>query len=489
MIDDPHPCSMLRRYQSRHRLQPYLRRTDSSRLQQGFALPLAMGLGLVMLILGVSTVMVAEGDRRTSFQRQQVGASFAVTEGGIARTLAQLAQKNNAVLLTRNYDAENPATGTTYLGADGIANSGDEESNSVDEWSTYASTPSACMSASGAPSITYTDTSTTGTYTLKAYRYNPTKQTGTLLVEGKQGAFVSYIAVTISIHSDPADFPGVLARERLAMRGRNIVGRYGNAYYDPTLSGATHVTASAAKGDSDRPSYRNALWSGSLDGFASDLVDGKIIACSINPVLPLTPPVGAPVVSLGNLEGNHSLSGVSGTRHYRVKRVKLKNADTVTVDTTDGPVYIYVTEDEFDLKGSARIINTRRDGRPPQAGDLRIIMAAEWEINLFDTACIQDAFIYNPESDLHLQTSGGGCASGNSVDGVVWVEDIINTQNSPTARTIPEEDYELSRTTVGVTAGISVPEDLSSLADLTAQIGVPVRNRFGAVQNWQRVRL
>ncbi|MGB7416451.1 MAG: hypothetical protein WA902_19765, partial [Thermosynechococcaceae cyanobacterium] len=442
--------------------------------QQGFALPLAMGLGFVMLIIGMSTIMVAQSDRSTAFQRRETGASFAVTEGGIARVLAQLTQKNNAVLLTRNYDTLNPKTNQTYLGIDGVPNSGDEENSLVNEWSTYSATASACMPAPSAPpSITYTDTSTTGTYTLKAYRYNPDKQTGTLLVEGKQGAYVSYVAVTISIRSDLVDFPGVLVSDRLALRGRRISGRYGNAYYDPNLSGDNRFTASAAQGDSARPDYRNALWSGSLDGFNNDLVDGKIIACSMSPMLRLTPPPGASVTNLGELKGNLSLSGVSNTRYYRVKKVKLKNTDTVTVDTTNGPVYIYVTEDEFEMEGSSRIINIRQDGKPPQAGDLRIFMVAEWEINLYDTACIQNAFIYNPESDLHLQTSGGGCASGNSVDGVVWVEDIINTKNSPTARTIPDEEYELTRTPVGVTAGIRVPDDLSSLADLSAAIGVP----------------
>ncbi|MGF1601262.1 MAG: hypothetical protein ACFCU8_04450 [Thermosynechococcaceae cyanobacterium] len=312
--------------------------------QQGFALPLAMGLGLVMLVLGVSTIMVAQSDRSTAFQRRETGASFAVAEGGIARVLAQLTQKNNAVLLTRNYDTLNPKTNQTYLGTDGVPNSGDEETNLVNEWSTYSATPSACMPTPGAPpSITYTDTSTTGTYTLKAYRYNPDKQTGTLLVEGKQGSYVSYVAVTISIDSDLVDFPGVLVSDRLALRGRRISGRYGNAYYDPNLSGDRRFTASAAPGESARPDYRNALWSGSWDGFNNDLVDGKIIACSMTPILPLAPPAGAPVTNIDRLEGNHSLSGVINTRYYRVKRVNLKNADTVTVDTTNGPVYIFTS--------------------------------------------------------------------------------------------------------------------------------------------------
>lgn len=86
-----------------------------------------MGLGLVMLILGLSSVMIAEGDRTTASLRKESGASLAIAEGGMARSLAQLSTPNNAVLLNRNYDTINPKTGKTYLGPDGTLNSGDEE--------------------------------------------------------------------------------------------------------------------------------------------------------------------------------------------------------------------------------------------------------------------------------------------------------------------------------------------------------------------------
>lgn len=40
-----------------------------------------------------------------------------------------------------------------------------------------------------------------------------------------------------------------------------------------------------------------------------------------------------------------------------------------------------------------------------------------------------------------------------------------------------------------ITAGIAVPEDVSSLMDLLKYVEWPARYRFGGVQNWQRVRL
>ena len=116
----------------------YCSRCFNSKWQeQGFALPLALGLGFVMVILGLTTIMVAQSDRTSAFNRKQAGASLAIAEGGMARSLAQLTAPNNAVLLNRNYDTINPKTGKTYLGPDGMFNSGDEEASAIDEWTSY----------------------------------------------------------------------------------------------------------------------------------------------------------------------------------------------------------------------------------------------------------------------------------------------------------------------------------------------------------------
>ena len=85
--------------------------------QKGFALPIVMGMGMVMMVMGLTAIIVAQSDRTTAFQRKQTNSSLAASEGGLARTLAQMTLPNNAVLLTRNYDTINPRTGKTYLGA------------------------------------------------------------------------------------------------------------------------------------------------------------------------------------------------------------------------------------------------------------------------------------------------------------------------------------------------------------------------------------
>ena len=99
--------------------------------EQGFALPIAIGMGLVMLIMGTTALMVAQSDRNSAFQRKQSNTSMFASEGGIARTLVQITDQNNNRLLTRNYDTINPNTGNTYLGPDGVPHSGDEETTLV----------------------------------------------------------------------------------------------------------------------------------------------------------------------------------------------------------------------------------------------------------------------------------------------------------------------------------------------------------------------
>lgn len=464
------------------------------RHQQGFVLPIALGMGLVMVLLGAATLIHSQGAQTIASQRRQMGSSLLTTEGGVARTLTQLSDPNNAPLLARNYDTINPATGTTYLGPDGIPNNGDEETTAVDEWSSFAPSAAACatLASPGSPTITYGGViGTEGQYTLKAYRYDPSQSTGTVLVEGQQGESTSHVAVTLTIEADLPDFPGVLVTESGVLRGRTVMGTNGNVYYNPADSGNESLTSgAAAAGDPSRADFLDALWTGPADQFSTDSIAGKIVACPLSFSLPNSAPSGAE--TLGDLNGDRNLAGVSGSiKVYRADTLALTGNETVTVDTTAGPVYLYLTVGNFSMRGSSRIVNIRTDGQPPQVGDLRIILTPlARSLTLYDYACIQTAFIYIRTSDLHLETLGDGCPSSGdtNVDGVVWVEDVVNSINSVGGRPA-EEDGDLSVTTNGVAAGIAVPEDVSSLSDLFDSLNLPIAYKLGKVQYWQRVQL
>ncbi|WP_050857526.1 hypothetical protein [Acaryochloris sp. CCMEE 5410] len=466
----------------------------SNQQERGFALPLAMGLGFVMVILGLSTMIIAQSDRTTSWNRKESGASLAISEGGMARMLSQMTQPNNRILLTRSYDTINPKTGSTYLGPDGILNSGDEEATAVDEWTGYTGTTSSPCDTTATtitPSITTSGAmSSGGQYQLKAYRYNPTEQTGTLLIEGKHGERVSYVLSTLVIQSEIENFPGVLAMQGAFIRGRTLIGQHANLYYDPAWSADNSLTDKSAPSDSDRSSYLNAIYSTATDGPGNDLIAGNIVGCQITQTLSVDLP--GTVTSLGNVESSTTLSAVNSP--YHIQELKLDGADVVNVDTTDGPVYLYVT-DSFELRGNSQLRNTRSDGQQPRVGDLRIIVhnsiGSTPPIDLFDNSCIDTAFIYNKINDLHLQGTGDGCpSSGNTnFDGVAWVEDVVSSINiDPHTRMVPSEDDDII-TTNGSTSGIRVPNNVSSLADVVGGVGITPNNKFGYVKHWQRVRL
>ena len=462
--------------------------------QEGFVLPIALGLGFVMVLLGITVMIRSQTAQTIAYQRSHMGSSLLTSEGGVARTLMYLSQLNNAPLLTRNYDSINPNTGTTYLGPDGIPNNGDEGITAVDEWSGFSAStvPCATTASPGSPSMSYSGAiGVNGQYALRAYRYNASQKTGTFLVEGQQGGSESLVAVTIVIDSVVPDFPGVVVLDAGTLRGRRMIGTNANVYYDPIDSGNISLSSGfAGPANLTRADYLDALWSGPADNFVTDTIDGKIVACPLSLSWPHTLPA-APVEALGVLNGDRTLSGVSGSiKFYQASQLDLNSSDTITVDTTDGPVYLYLAGGPLSMRGASRIVNVRTDGKLPQVGDLRIIVAAEEPIDLFDTVCIQTAFIYNPESDLHLQTTGDGCSSSGetNIDGVVWVEDVVNTVNSVGGRA-SDEDVELSVTTSGVTAGIAVPNDVSSLSDLFGDLNLPTFHRFGGVKTWQRVQM
>ncbi len=443
----------------------------SSASNQGFVLPIALTMGLMMVLVGVTAVARSQSTRLYSFSRTQTaGGSLIVAEGGIARTLAQLTKANNRVLLTGNYDAINPRTGKTYLGADGILNNGDEENTAVNQWAS-ASGASPCgtpIPSTGTPDMTYDGIiGDGGTYTLKAYRYDNASSTGTLLVEGKRKNSVSLIKAIVTVDSIASDFPGVAALDKMEMIGRNVIGSNGNVYYDPAFSPNPSLTASSAPSDANRSDYLNAIKSGTNDGYTVDNIGGKIVACRLNFTFAYTPQG----TNLDTIKDDSSFSGSNGgITHYQAKKIELKDHKIVNVDTTAGAVYIYVSG-AVKLQGNAKIRNIRTDGVPPKVGDLRIIISTSDQTQIDEKACIQDAFFYTPQGSFKLDGVSDGCpSSGNTnFDGVLWANEISNNSGSD--------------------SGIAVPDDLSSLSDVAGSIGLPATQKFGTVKSWQRQQL
>ncbi len=447
----------------------------------GFALPMALALGLSMITLGLITVVIAQDARDTAVLRQDTVASALTSDSAIAEILTQISTPQNSILLGKNYDPINPKTGKTYLGTDGIPNSGDEITTSVDEWQ---SLQPACVTEN--PNLALTNSiSGNADYTVLAYRYHPQTQSGHLLVEGTHGEIGSYVYVNMAINPDTSNFPGVIAEESVYWQGRSLNG---NLYFDPSDSADTSLAAYADPDNASRSAYLNAIWSGSDDGYFSDEIQGDLVACDIE----FTLPYAAKGSNLGVINNSQTLSGsTSGITNYQADQIDLSGTHELTVDTTAGPVHIYVNN-TTSLRDNAKITNLRTDGISPNVGDLRIIQTepeSNGPVILYDTSCISNAFIYAPKVDVHLLTSGAGCSgSSNNIQGVVWAEDIENSTNSLTARFYNRFDGP-DLMTSGVTGGIEVPQNILSLTDALESINFSLGYKVGGINAWTHVNL
>jgi hypothetical protein len=472
----------------------------------GFALPLAMGLGLVMIALATTATIIAQTDRRTSVMRRESSSSNLVTEGGIARLLVQLRAPQNSILLGRSYDPVNPRTGRNYLGPDGALNSGDEGTTTVNQWTNYPSTihPCAATTGGGVPNIALSGSLDTNNsnqineYTLKAYRYNAATNLGTLLVEGRYGhsggpTSETHLMVRFSVLPASNHFPGLLVSQTAYLQGRSLLGAAGNLFfaYDDNDSwesrNAPYLNGVSAPGDTTRSTYLNAIFSGATDGYTTDSVSGKLIACDFNHTLPIPSP--SSFVDKFDLNGSKTIiAPTTAINYYEASKVDLKNNATVTIDTTLGPVYLYV-KGTFYMSNNARIINVRSDGKPARVGDLRIFMTSGsgYEIALRNSACIQNAFLYSPESDLQLQTTGNACGTHAGVEGVIWVEDFLSSRNNTITRRDPDQDGDIIDTSDEEPSTVRIPDDLSSLSDVLEQINWPIQHKFGEIKSWQKV--
>lgn len=162
----------------------------------------------------------------------------------------------------------------------------------------------------------------------------------------------------------------------------------------------------------------------------------------------------------------------SSITYIRTGKIDLHQNNKIDVNTTNGPVYIYVYED-LQINGNSRIRNFRTDGVTPRIGDLWIILATSGKsIQTYGASCIDTAFVYIPGGNIQQSGSADGCTAhpGNSnIHGVLWARSISNTS--------------------GNYSGVSVPEDVSSLLDLSNSLGLTTQNKLGAVRSWQRQKV
>ena len=484
---------------------------STSNPSQGFALPLALVLGLITMTIMATSLIQAESSRSSSKVRHDSGASLIVSDSAIARALVELSKPENGVLLTRNYDPINPSTGKNYLGRDGIVNSNDETTTPQDEWTNYNPALSPCFQQAGVAAPNYALTGKIGdqgSYEILAYRYNPKSQTGHLLVRGNHETTATHMLVSVSVEAQPDAFPGIgLIKPYpdtnagiLALRGRDILGKNGNVYTIPESSNDPSLTGHAAPDDPNRNAYLNSVWSLPADG-SEDPVDGEIIdsisgsiyACNLN----INIPQGITGTNFRVIDTGRTFKA----GRYTLEGIELDGTEELILDTTGGPVvleFIYKAGQRFSLRDKAKILNIRTDGQPPRVGDARIIIRHDLSVDLYDETCISQVFLYSPQDEILLFTKKKGCPSGlnTNFEGVAWVEAILSSKNSEDNRNThylqaPDENLRPYDTEVfeDATSGIAVPDDVSSMQSFLRYIDLPMSYRYGEILSWQPVEV
>jgi hypothetical protein len=410
--------------------------------EQGFALPIALGLGFVMLLIAATMIMRSQGDQVTASAQKNTAQSLAVNEGGVTRSISILNQPNNAFLLKLNYDPINPDTGETYLGPDGIPNSSDEETTAVNQWS---SPPNSipCSSSISAPSELVSETTIgSGSYEVKAYRYrdpdgipNNGDEIGTLLVEGQQGNAVSQVQVSMRIVQRPLDgsFAGLYASNLIDLGNNDVISVTGGS------GAAANVICRDCTVDADQCVGGVPTQEGLEDAVAmgpNSQVDGNIMIG--DPQLPPVPtPPASGAINLGSVGGGNNLlplelpragdSPSSGAYHYIINDLDI-GSNVITVDTTDYPVYLYVSGD-VTLNGQGGISHSgsserlRLYGNPADADDTN-----DQSITISGGSSPTKMFIYAPDANMGIN----GGSSSPDIEGAVWVKtwDESNSNNA-----------------------------------------------------------
>ncbi len=436
-----------------------------------------------MLVLGTTTLIISQDNRTNAWQRSATGSSLSTTEGGVARTLSQLSDTNNSILLTKNYDPINPETGTTYFGPDGVLSSGDEESVAMDEWSSCLSNPSGCaLGPSGPPNIsTFGNIGSNGQYTLKAYRYDSNTKTGTFLVEGQQNSSTSHVVVTISVDVQPDSYPSGLW---ISWNPKSDVGS------DAQLETNIYDSTSVVDSDSSKVAKLTTQQ-------VSIVSSGESVSYVATPdkAFPTLPPEGQTPPTTG-VTGAYSISDISssltlpapgetadasGVLTYHIaqgggKSIRLSGGDSLTVGTGSETVVLYL-DGGIDLTGGSSIIITPGS---------RLIIYAHGKISLSgdsSTSAVNnsgdadDAQLYMYTAD-EVTFSGG---SGMRMFMFAPYSEIKFSSDSFFTGTLWSKSWAGS----GSSHLIEEPLDLSK----TKIIGFSGQNRMTGIISWQQAQL
>lgn len=448
--------------------------------EQGFALPLAVGMGFVMLLIATTLVMRSQGDQTTALVQKSTAQSLTVAEGGIARSLFNLQKQNNGAYLALSYDRlyndnDTNTTDKTFLGPNGIFKDGDEETTEVNQWSDPPNRPP-CTPTGSIPIPTGLESGTIGTgssgnYTIKAYRYRDPDgaprsgdETGTLLIDGTQSNAESQVQVTIPIVQSAlsGSFPGLYASNSVNLGNNDILKVAGqNGSSANIICKDCVVPAAQCSGNKPTQAGLEAAVGKNNNG----VIDGTIyIGNPQLPPLPTAPSTACSETSGPNCSINLGSFNVStmanlprssdvadraawaisnptawGTAvnepyHYVITDMNIGN-NVVTVNTSTAPVYLYVSGN-VSLSGSGAIAHTGRPadlrlyGKPADANN-----SNDQTITISGGSSASRIFIYAPDATVGIN----GGSNDPDILGAVWAKTWNGSSSNNADIKVPDD--------------------------------------------------
>lgn len=224
------------------KLKIALKRNSGHQSEQGFALPMAIGMGMVMLLVGTTMMIRSQGDQMTASAQKATGGSLNVAEVGITRTQALL--KQYPLLAAKNATSWNTTTDTTKSTCNGTnvvtgSNETEEEATLI----TRSNSAQWVNVTSGNPNA--------GEFRVVSYLPNtPTAGLGTLIVEGRTrsegGAAtaaasnsISAVSVQIPVVQSSNDILGVRVRRNTGAGDPIDVSTFGTVNANVRVEGCS----------------------------------------------------------------------------------------------------------------------------------------------------------------------------------------------------------------------------------------------------------
>ena len=418
-------------------------------------------MGLVITTVALTMVAVTRTSSLSSIAQSDSVRSLSAAEGGVDRTIAKLnADTFNQLLAGDFTDWTNP----DYL--------------------PY------CYDATTFANEVFDGTIGTAgqSFSIVDYQYDDVLEEGTLTVRGSEGQSDSQIAQTIEVVGDGnANFPGLLGIFDISLGGNDVLGVDGNVVC--TNRTECPVACSGAGGTfAGVDDLKAAIEANNTSVIGGDIHVGPVDIPAIPSV-----PAGAPTASLGVIKlsgGSPKVNGVNVTLsgnqytipqpgertalgltagepiYYEVSSIEIGGNNELVIDSSDGPVYFYITGD-IDVSGTAALTH---DSPTNTSADFRIYGAdtagtspGSQSFSLSGNSCM-DAFIFAPAAIMGIK-GGGGC--GANVNGAVWINEW--TTSNPVGSN-------------STTANITVPPDLGTqLGD----IQIDVSFTSGSTTLWQ----